>query len=147
MPKLYPMMKQFGLPFSHSMFQSCIEKNRADDITLLYSALNGEPFTPMRWASLSFGKFPQQSAIGTWNALLQECVEKRAVFDAVKRLRQVQTCKPYWSIPFQRFGGEAFQNHKCIIYTSIGAETGLIVWLLIIHHHPQSVVKQSGKNL
>ena len=47
MPKLDPTMKQFGLPFSHAMFQSCIEENRADDITLLYPAFHGELFTPM----------------------------------------------------------------------------------------------------
>lgn len=36
MPKLYPMMSQFGILFSHGMFQSRVEKNRHDDITLLY---------------------------------------------------------------------------------------------------------------
>ena len=77
----------------------------------------------------------------------RRCIEKRPVLDAINRLRQGQTCKPYRSIPFQGLGKEAFQNHKCIIYARIRAEPSLFIWLLFIHHHPQSVVKQLGKYL
>jgi len=48
MPKLHPMMKQLGLPFSHGMFQPCIEEKWADNITLPYPAFNGELTTPMK---------------------------------------------------------------------------------------------------
>ena len=49
------------------------------------------------------------------------------------------------AFPSKGFSGEAFQNHKGIIYASFEAEPGLIVWLLFTHHHSQSVVmRESG---
>ena len=38
---------QLGFPFSHGMFQSCLEEYWADDITLLHPAFNVEAFAPM----------------------------------------------------------------------------------------------------
>ena len=36
-----------------------------------FLVFNGEPFTPMNWASLSYVKLLQQSVIATWDTLLQ----------------------------------------------------------------------------
>ena len=59
--------QQFAFPFPHCRLQHSVEKNRAYDISLSHTSLNGKPVSLLQFTTLILIKFPKASNRGPYS--------------------------------------------------------------------------------